>query len=264
MVDLWIALEWFWSHKDVKEDLWWCQVSWGHCLTKFQCLNNLDWPFTVADRYSLHTLCYTYASYSPVSHEANDVPCVILPSFRCSCIHPSPDPTFNQGWSWSLASKDFTDDRNMIRTSRRRGVPIEARQSETDTKLLGKNWSICISPRLLEGQKEKLAFKLNICYLTAALLMFHRPTPSNRAGEITPSNHLDSSSNLLPPLSWLQKPPQAWLEWNRRMNRNSGTLRLAVQRCWEWNQNLNFISREVMGTAVFLKKQKNHLHDLHF
>lgn len=77
--------------------------------------------------------------------------------------------------------------------------------------------SIYILPRLLEGEKENLTFKSNICYLKIALLMFHRPTPSDRARGLTPSNHSDSPSYLPPPLSWLQKPSQASkLEWNRK------------------------------------------------
>ena len=81
------------------------------------------------------------------------------------------------------------------------------------------------------------------------------PVTAREAGEFTPSYHLGLSSHLLSPLLAAHTECQAWPQWNKKVNRDSGTWRASIQKCWE-ETKIHFYLKERRGCGGLLKKRK--------
>lgn len=131
-------------------------------------------------------------------------------------------------------------------------VPIETRRSEIDSMHSDKNEkhqgrSSALQQALRTNKEYSLATRRGIEFrpsflqseycLAGIQLMYCVRVPPSKAGEFIPSNHPDLSSHLLPPLLAAHIKCQAWLQWNKRVNINSGALRTVIQRYWEETKN---------------------------
>lgn len=157
---------------------------------------------------------------------------------------------------------------DMIRTPMKGEMSID---EESDQRHIQSFWSkirsffffFLILQRFLQGKNKCLAYRRRIVFKPSILLFENCSADVLQASTFKPGRetHTIQPFRFTVPSAPTSQPAaqtkhQAWLQWNRRMNINSETLRPAAQRLWERNQNLNFILREAVGIVVFKKRKQ--------